>query len=1650
MKIMNRKWTTIVLSILILTAVFVSPASADYNSTMTPQWKNPSPSASGAQIISPNTGSMLSFQINVSESDGAGDYILKITLQNNNTSDTISGFKFSDGTAKDKIPAGMEDVLNGNKPVFDSTGTSITYSLTNPTRLSLDVLVWADSKKVYNSEEALIKATLTKKDGTPVTENVVIKTVCIYPQMPSRGDFILINPTLLPSGVNTTVDIDYIFYSESTWLTLNNSGTIVNNVNYTLDFSNVLITINGSQQSYSNMISSLGANSPVIFTTKTGGPLTADNKLTFSNSDLSTLNWNYRMPFQIQLTDGFKLENGKIPAIDFSGLNATANVRINNRGPIEQLNTGQAGELFPYQTTSSKYNAESANITKINFIRATGSGDYIMANSLQYKDTVRDHFYYQELFRLGFLGSVRNGENVNVTLDIPENVMLTHVRLPASSSTRSAETTFTTITVSDTHGHSKTYNNSSHQINLSTEGFTFGPGEDLHLEIKGLLKMQSAAGGTNSYSYNNLIHLVGTTNASVQSGNKLNFTAKITGQNTYNNTSSFTAIDKYVATTYLKTPNQTVLYNDAKTVNKGDTFSLYNVFNVSVYPYYSAHRQNPQSPSNTVLFPNPVVYFSVPPNMTVKDVHLGLNKNEAATVTDINGKTITVEKNIFPNAGIWGADGGKLVEVKLKKSIPDGENNFWLGYNGNANYSVRLDLEVPADYAGADKVIFPPQSVLLTTWDPNATDAKTGGAGGNVYSLASAGINTSTVSDLHVTSGSYTSNMQSRDLNIISSHVVQAYVSTKTSGGYSSYNPANPDSYPELKAGSSNEEFKMYINNGGSSTYTNAVVYFILPKGTGWKTAVNNPLRFEPFGMANNSYKVYYTKDVIGTENLTTGGDLFGNYAWVEMSLNNNQSTTSMDELHNITAVKIEFDTLKTDSNLKVYLPFQLPKVGSGVNYGDTAVGQTLYYFDSNFKSDHGFTGAVKLKQSDVPNIMGYNVSENKPTALGTLSNVNHSNGTIPDWWTVFTYDDFTQNIRLFKVNVHFTPANGSLASDNNVTDFSSESFVPLNSTGHPDLNYVTGFKLTIPEANRSIVNVSNPGTYVITYFTTEDDDRQTGMGTRTFVIQKDPGTILLTGADKEIFWKSNIPSTPENNGTWEDYYKMFVSGTDSGLALSSGDIRFEGYGSGDIFDINTPKNYVLVYNYTDSANNYVNATVSVAVKYDGELSGNVTGNGVPVMNLPVMVNAAPATTDSFGYYSSPLSAVKADPKNVSYSVSLSSVPAGLKLPAPATQNGIANASDGGAPTADFDLDPVTINVTFTNPDLWVESVALYNSSGIKVQEINSSDLIFRDYFLFEKEAGSGWFESGNYYLAATMKPGYKPTTGSEFDIPGGMSLEWQTAEFSIGNVDLVKTGGDPDDAPLIDGFVWSDENRDSIFDRQIDPEPFISGAEVNLLNESGGLMETTVTDENGYYYFPNVVQASGYYVQVELPAGFNHASAFQFDQKIHESDDFKSDLLTITPADLQFRNINAGFYYADESGSESGGPVGNATVVPPGLMNGTDPDKTPHTHVVPYEHQDSEMPTGVLSWAGLILMVLAIVLALPQLVRIYQIQSEKGKRKATFYILAVFAAALVIVLFFLFYNLSGDPVSYNAYDIVLAVVFLIEILFTAKAYGKI
>ncbi len=115
----------------------------------------------------------------------------------------------------------------------------------------------------------------------------------------------------------------------------------------------------------------------------------------------------------------------------------------------------------------------------------------------------------------------------------------------------------------------------------------------------------------------------------------------------------------------------------------------------------------------------------------------------------------------------------------------------------------------------------------------------------------------------------------------------------------------------------------------------------------------------------------------------------------------------------------------------------------------------------------------------------------------------------------------------------------------------------------------------------------------------------------------------------------------------------------------------------------------------------------------------------------------------------------------------------------------------------------------------------------------------------------------------------------------------------------------------IIGDYVWLDENRDGIQDPA---ENGVAGVTVNLLNDSGAQIDTTITDGNGYYEF-SLLASADYQVEFVAPTGYLLTIANQGSGALLDSFDSDADptsgrtpLFTLGHNDIN-PTLDAGLY---------------------------------------------------------------------------------------------------------------------------------------------
>lgn len=1553
------------------------PASAEYDSSIQAEWSD---SVSENQSIKPYETHKLTYTVHAAEELG-GNYIFKIKLKHNNSSgysDAKTGFFIENHSTTVTNPAISSVELSSDK-------TELIYTLNDPTLLNIELVIRAHaagntpSPGVYYKEVVDISADLFDDEETQVAETSVIQAHAAYPNERIQNAFQLVNPTIMPVGANE-IDFNYIYYPYGAFNTLAAQGVRVINKGLTLDFSNVTVTINGETKTYEQWLAD-PQGSPIEFKYTNGDSLDPGHQLAYP-AGTALIQWGTRFPFKAVTNEKFI----NSPQINFAGLTSAGEVQFNFRGGNAVISPVSGEGLFQSISStisSNVFNGVGTHKTNVNLAPQISLGPYIVANSEQYEgNATHSHLVSQELFRSTITSTERDGtDEVTITYGIPDGVTITDFRIPKSNGNN--ETQYEKIILIK-DGTEYDLGNQGYQLLNHTVGDfePFEPGEDVVFKFINILKMRSQIGSDRSYNWTYTLQFIGTTNESVTHGTPLEFTAE-TNEGTAPTLLPVSASNNYNMTAVMPSARSIVRdynSNEISMVDLGEPFYFYHQMGSPTYPYVSAHRTDPYSAASTGVFSSPVYYFHLPPGVKVfgddaaEIVNATINataSSDPKPLTDLLGNEI--QTNItghWENAGLYGTAGGTLVEVKLERK-DNPEESFWI----SGGMGVRLKLFFEAEYKGNRDMPINQDSVLISTWDPLAGNTGSGGAEGETRPIQSSGKDI-----IGTPNGARPDSMGNKMFSIASSASAGVSVSVMTPTGNMTYVPGNDATYPKLKAGSTNETFKLYFsNNLEEETFNSAQVYFILPQGEAWRASLlstKTPKLISTEGFdSGDKYTIYYTTSPIDNEkigntafynNAELGGS---NFTWTEMTFTGTSADSNIaDDWEDITAIRVNMEGFEGSETLELHLPFELPPVSQpGVEYNQVAIGQTIYNLDyenedePDLSSESTYTGAVMLVESDAPVISAVPDSSSLiPEEFYTNVSVDYlAGGEIPTWYEFYTYDDFS-DVEIRDVSIVFQPSVGTaepavIIPASEMTHALYQPYISDGSGGEEvDVDFSQGYKWTISDPE-NYVKTGVSGTYRIVYTTVPDDDSKISTETLTITMVKDPGTFSISAGDDELFWKTSFGS----GVTYGEYFKKNVTVTDSD-AVYTESARITLESSVPAFDINVPGKYKLTYNYTDIGGNTKNASMNVTVKYNGTLSGEVLGNGLPVEDFQLDINGADILTEADGTFAYDLAATLAAPLSVSYAIAFdSAVPAGLNYSGtlPISNSGSASRL---APEENIAFDAVSMGVTVTGETAAVSSVKLYESSNQEVSVAESADLLDT---VFEKDAG--WFPAGNYYFEAVLNPGYRLQTGGDID---GSSNK--TVQFALGNVDITKAMI-VEKAPMISGRVWNDVNGDSIIDAE---ETGISAASVALLDGSfTEIISTTATLADGSYNFNDVDldEDLTYYVSVITPGGYNRVSALGNDQKIDAASN-NSAAVAFT-SEFHQTDINAGFYYA-ASGSGGGG-TGGATVVDPsptGDATVTDPMPGYEGDTDPMPGYTDPLPLVNIAWI-LLLVLLAI-----------------------------------------------------------------------------
>jgi len=217
------------------------------------------------------------------------------------------------------------------------------------------------------------------------------------------------------------------------------------------------------------------------------------------------------------------------------------------------------------------------------------------------------------------------------------------------------------------------------------------------------------------------------------------------------------------------------------------------------------------------------------------------------------------------------------------------------------------------------------------------------------------------------------------------------------------------------------------------------------------------------------------------------------------------------------------------------------------------------------------------------------------------------------------------------------------------------------------------------------------------------------------------------------------------------------------------------------------------------------------------------------------------------------------------------------------------------------------VSITLTGSDFMGEGINFSTTSDAN-GAYRFDQLPMGNYFLIFQLPGN------LDYLNSPVNQGSDPTLDSDMDPVTG-SINRQVTAHGVGDYDTDAGYIPRESVIVISDRAWYDENHDGI---QNAFETSIQGVSVSLIRSTDGfLVNSTVTDEDGFYYFNDV--APGIYHVMADQTTSSIASAFVFTDALQGTDEnLDSDIdpitmrsadIEVTPASLDIDNIDMGLH---------------------------------------------------------------------------------------------------------------------------------------------
>jgi hypothetical protein len=944
------------------------------------------------------------------------------------------------------------------------------------------------------------------------------------------------------------------------------------NTSFSADFSTVKIKVGGTEKTYQEWIEA--GSSPVTLSYRKWGGGDSFVELNASNS-YSTASWthatdfvetvNFNMEIQVETTAAFTGES----YVDFQPATYTIKTFFNGRGDEVTLprTTGANADLnvspyLAYYTLAAKF-TPTPSAVHVAILSPTEKGmkthsvsspyygttlyrsdiPYIISPPADMSDLTEMEkalFENQELFKVFAVptsDSLKNsGQTLELFIDIPEGITVTHMRLPSSNGG------YDTVTVKS--GTDTVVGSGAAGLIGLTAPVVGGPGSgELKLEITGLT-LDGIRGSTLSLAtHSEGITFAGTVNgATIAADSELKFegTGAVSAGTAspivppYNFTTTVTdparlSVDMYMLQ-YADSGSNTVhlFYENADRTapitggfnrsddGLSDNFYMYAAPNAASVSFSSALRTDVTNRVNSAVYPDPVVYFVLPDGLDT-NVASGdlLTATSGATRPRTDGNAET-----NPAAVVTGLyrDGQnrKVVEVLLydgvavpaangKLALSESTDQFssahiWLTGAAGGAVGVFLPVHVRDTFNGSQITVNTPDArdyVHAGTWRAEAAKASITTAGYIVTDSTGFALSGLTATDAPLAApvaeaGGFTSHRirYTRTYALEKITKLDIYTAVKVGGGYSYYDPVSPaETYAELYAGDDNE-FKLVINNAGGQALTNAPVYFFPPahpeggaNDPAWRTIISGKPEWvagESTPSLSGAYTMYYTTDDIpGGIGVIDDGSLVGSGASGIQWHGFDNLTGAVDKA-GITGIKVVVTNAPDGTYFTLRIPFYVPAYPDidAESYGDPVIGRTMWA-KGNAASSTAKTAAVKLIKSAKPLVMESNGAGGDRQITDTVidgvtpANRGAKNGEIPDWWRIISYDDRTGGVGISEVKVEFTPAGGSLTQIKTFGAAESD-----NASAYSKPGYASG-KTTILDAGGANLDAAGALTFV-------------------------------------------------------------------------------------------------------------------------------------------------------------------------------------------------------------------------------------------------------------------------------------------------------------------------------------------------------------------------------------------------------------------------------------------------------------------------------------------------------------------------------------------------------------------------------------------